>query len=97
MNSEGWSYIPRALDCEDFAMKMKVEAVKFLAENCGQDNVGMPIHIFAYTRTDGARHAIIYGVADGKRWYFEPYPNSKWLTPKKLTKKEVESCTLDLA
>jgi hypothetical protein len=98
MGSTGWTlkdYLPRALDCEDFAMKMKVEATKFLADNCGQPNKGIPIHLFGYTREDGKGHVLIYGYADGKRWYFEVYPEAKYLEPKELTLAEIASCDLD--
>jgi len=98
MESTGWTlkdYLPRALDCEDFAMKMKVEATKFLADNCNQPNKGIPIHLFGYTREDGKGHVLIYGVADKKRWYFEVYPEAKYLEPKNLTLKEIASCDLD--
>ena len=98
MEATGWTlddYIPRSLDCEDFAMKMKVEVTKFLADNCNQPNKGMPVHLFGYTRKDGANHVLIYGYADKKRWYFEVYPGKVNLEPKELTLEEIASCSLD--
>ena len=98
MNAEGWTrdkYVWRKLDCEDFAMKMKVEMVRFLADNSNTQH-GIPVGLFGYTRKDGAAHVCVVAKADGKDWYFDIFPEPKYLAPMDLSTKEIESCNLYL-
>jgi hypothetical protein len=100
MNATRWTlaeYSHRALDCEDFAMKMKVEMIHYLADNTMTVSEGMPVGIFGYTRdSDGKGHMLVYGMVGKYRFYFEPYPDSAYLVPKELSPEEIASCDTDI-
>ena len=100
MSVTGWTlekdYVHRTLDCEDFAMKMKVEVINFIAKNAGIEGYGVPIGIFGYNRdSDGKGHMLIYAVINKRKVFFEVYPG-RAIEPKKLSKKEMASCNLDI-
>lgn len=89
MNAQNWSYKGdnptykyRVLDCEDFAMKMKAEMTKYLADTYGDyfKGHGIPITLFGYTRdSDGKGHVVVktlireMNVADECIVFVEPY------------------------
>jgi hypothetical protein len=100
MKATNWTlaeYKHRSLDCEDFAMKMKVEMVHYLAANTATVSRGMPVGIFGYRRdSDGVGHMLVYGIVGKTKFFFEPYPDSAYLVPKKLSKEELASCDMDI-
>lgn len=110
MKEEGWgykkteevtdpSYAYRTLDCENFAMKMKVEMEKYIADTAGDqlENLGIPISLIGYIiesgKNAGKGHVVVGCRIDGgPDIYFQPY----WEVdePLVLTQKEIDSINL---
>lgn len=98
MEREGWTlqaYESRVLDCEDFAMKMKVELTKYYSTVYDVVDAGVPVSLFGYKRDKDNRFHVVVRVLDwtGKSHYYEAfpgYPDALTLTPRELL-----SCNLD--
>jgi hypothetical protein len=101
MIAGGWTienYTSRAKDCEDYAMKMAVEVRNYIAttfpERVGKK--GVAVGNIGYTRKDGAGHVIVMAILKNGVKYYEPYPGDKYLKPKTMTERELDSINMSI-
>jgi hypothetical protein len=92
MMSDGWTknnYRLNAMDCEDYAQRMKTEML-MVARKCGLLNgKGIPVGVFCYITDRGTGHAVVFAVCGKKVFFFQPYPED--INPIKLSSTELDN------